>query len=255
MPAFDDPRHAVTGYIRFRQYEYKDGSLSPTWLEVDLKYPGLTDRNVTHGHDWSVFVNQVGEDAFNNVPTVRCIASGYRWNPYLIASDNPLYKKDCHPSNQLRCEMGDLTGKHGHLTIGGRKSVLSDVNLPLAGNYSIMKRSIVIFDKNRLKLACANINADVHLVTSVAVKRHPSFSVDRFLDHMRSSLATTPWLVVGEVDSVRSILDGECVQITIHFYGELPCDQSPSRNLLHLSMSFADTARVIDASAFKPVDE
>lgn len=219
--AFDNPRHAVTGYVRLRQYEYKDGSLSSTWLEVDVKYPGLTDRNVTHGHNWAVFVNQVGEDAFNPVPTVKCIAAGFAWNPYLVAKDNPLYKKDCSPHNQLRCEMGDLSGKHGPLTIGGHRAVLTDVNLPLAGNFSVMRRSIVLFDKNGLKLACANILPDVHLVTSVAIKRHPSFSVDRFLDHMRSSLQTAAWLVAGEVDSLRSILDGECVQITIHFYGEI----------------------------------
>lgn len=218
--AFDNPRHAVTGYVRLRQLEYKDGSLSSTWLEVDLKYPGATDRNITYGHDWAVFVNQVGEDAFNPVPTVKCIASGFRWNPFLVASDNSFYKSDCSPRNQLRCEMGDLSGKHGQLTIGSRKLLLTDVNLPLAGNFSVMKRSIVIMDKNRLKLACGNIEPDMHLVTSVAIKRHPSFSVDRFLDHMRSSLHTAPWLVAGEVDSLRSILDGECVQITIHFYGE-----------------------------------
>ena len=223
IASFDDSRNAVSGYVRMRQFEYKSGSLSPTWLEVDIRYPGSQNRNVTAGHDWAIFVNQVGADAFNNVPTVRCLAAGFRWNPFLAASDNKNYRKDCSKINPMRCEMGDMSGKHGTLTIGSKRMVLEDDNLPLTGNFSVMGRSVVIFDKNRnnLKLACANIKPDLHLVTSVAIRRTPSFTVSRFMDHMRDLLGTKPWLVSAELESVKLIVDGECIQITIHFYGKL----------------------------------
>lgn len=226
IASFDNPRHSVSGFVRFRQFEYKSGGTSPTWLEVELRYPGQQNRNVTEGHEWAIFVNQVGEDAFNSVPSVRCLASGYRWNPFLAASGNKNYQKDCSPANPLRCEMGDMTGKHGHLTIGSKRLVLADENLPLTGNFSIMHRSIVIMDKKRsnLKLACANIKPDAHLVSSVAVRRHPSFTVATFMDHMRQVLDTSSWLVSADLESVKLILDGECVQITIHFYGECKKD-------------------------------
>lgn len=222
IASFDNPRHSVSGFVRMRQFEYKSGGTSPTWLEIELKYPGQQNRNVTEGHEWAVFVNQVGEDAFNAASTVRCLASGYRWNPYLASSENVHYKKDCSRSNPMRCEMGDLTGKHGALTVGSKKLVLTDENLPLSGNFSIMQRSIVIFDKkgSNTKLACANIKPDVHLISSVAVRRHPSFTVATFMDHMRHVLGTSSWLVSADLESVKLILDGECVQITIHFYGE-----------------------------------
>lgn len=222
IASFHEPRHVVSGFVRMRQFEFKSGSLSPTWIEVDLKYSGPQNRNVTEGHEWAVFVNQVGEDAFNSVPNVRCLAAGFKWNPYLVAPDNKNYKTDCSPLNPLRCEMGDMSGKHGLLTIGNQKLVLVDENLPLTGNFSVMQRSIVIHDKNRKnqKLACANIKPDTHLVSSVAVRRHPSFTVAKFMDHMRDILGTTSWLISADLESVRLILDGECVQITVHFYGE-----------------------------------
>lgn len=33
IASFHDPRHLVAGFIRLRQFEYKDGSLSDTWIE------------------------------------------------------------------------------------------------------------------------------------------------------------------------------------------------------------------------------
>lgn len=101
---------ADAGFVRFRQFEYADGSLSTTFVELDLRYPGVRNRDVTSGHNWAVFVNQVGEDAYNSVATVKCLAAGYRWNPYLADATNPNYKSDCSARNALRCEMGDLSG-------------------------------------------------------------------------------------------------------------------------------------------------
>lgn len=221
LASFDDPRNKITGFIRLIQFEYKDGSTSNTWIEVDLRHQGLHNRNITTGHKWAVFVNQVGVDAYNNFDDVRCLAAGYRWNPYLSNSENKLYKKDCGKHNPLRCEMGDLNGKHGYLAIGGKRGVHSDINLPLIGNYSVMGRSIVIYDKNdsNTKLACSNIKPDVHLVTNVAVKRHPQFTVQKFMDHMRLLLNTTEWLVEVDIQQTKDILDGECIQLSVNFYG------------------------------------
>lgn len=228
IASFDDPRHAIFGYVRFKQIEYKDGSTSPTWLEVDLRHGGSGqgrgqhNRNVTTGHAWSVYVNQVGEDAYNDVPTVKCLASGFKWNPFLSASDNKHYKSDCNPINPLRCQMGDLTGKHGPLVVGGKRIQLSDDNLPLVANFSIINRSLIIFTQNRnnLKLACANIHLDTHLVTNIALRRHPTFTVAKFMDHVRLTLQSAPWLIYPDLDQTKLIINGECIQISIHFYGK-----------------------------------
>lgn len=237
LASFDDPRNLISGFIRFRQYVYKDGSLSTTWLEVDLRYPGSHNRNITRGHDWAIFVNQVGVDAYNTVDSVRCIASGFRWNPYLSAVENVHYKSDCGNANPLRCAMGDLSGKHGQLVIGDRRLVLADDNLPLVGNFSVMHRTLVIHGKNNsdTKLACANIKPDQHLVTTVAVKRHPTFSVNQFMSHMRKQLDLSEWLVAADVDQTKLIIGGECVQLSVHFYGKqsaLSCLNNTNERIL-----------------------
>ena len=41
----------------------RDGSRTDTSMVVRLKYPGKTNKETTHGHSWSVYVNPVGHDA------------------------------------------------------------------------------------------------------------------------------------------------------------------------------------------------
>jgi hypothetical protein len=221
LASFDEPRNLISGYIRFKQFEYDDGGMSDTWMEIDLRYPGLNNRNITHGHEWAIYVNQVGEDAFNQIDSVRCLAAGYRWNPYLSKDDIETYKKHCNPSNALRCAMGDLSGRHGPLSIGSDRKIVSDINIPFTGNYSVMGRSIVIFKNNgsSIPIACANIKPDIHLVSSVAIKKNPAFTVAKFMHHMRSLLNTTDWLVVADVQATKEIINNECVQLTVNFYG------------------------------------
>ncbi|XP_054168653.1 uncharacterized protein LOC128965900 [Oppia nitens] len=221
LASFHEPRHLISGYIRFKQLEYIDGSLSDTWIEVNLKYPGFNNLNVTSGHNWAVYVTPVGEDAFNQIDSVRCIASGYRWNPYLSKDDIDIYKKDCNPNNGLRCAMGDLSGKHNILSIGGQRKLFSDVNLPLIGNYSVMGRSVIIFKNygHFIPLGCANIKPDIHLISNVAIKKTPTFTVNKFMSHMRSLLNATDWLIVADVYNTRDIADNQCVQLSVNFFG------------------------------------
>ena len=224
IASFDDPQHLVSGFIRFRQYEYKDGGVSDTWLEIDLKHQGAYNRNVTSGHKWAIFVNQVGADAFLKDQKTRCIASGFRWNPYFVNSDRnrDLYLKDCSLLNPLRCELGDLSGRNGPLIIGGKRMVMSDSNLPLVGYGSIMSRSLVIFDSKggEGKLACTKILPDLHLISNIAIQNNPRLTVSRFMEEMRRNLDSTEWLIKADTHSSKLILDNECLQMTVHFYGE-----------------------------------
>ena len=222
LASFDDPRHLISGFVRFRQFEYIDGSLSDTWIELDLRYPGLNNRNVTNNHKWAVYVSSVGVDAFNQIDSVRCLAAGYRWNPFLSKDDIEIYSKDCNPSNPYRCAMGDLTGRHGTLSIGSERQLYSDENLPLIGNYSVLGRSLIIFktNDNNIPIGCANIRPDIHLMSSVAIKKNPAFTVAKFMDHMRGLLNSADWLVVADVHKTKDIANNECVQLSVNFYGK-----------------------------------
>lgn len=220
IASFDDPRNLILGYIRFRQIEYFDGSLSNTWVETYLKHRD-TNKKVSYGHRWSVFVNQVGSDAYNQIDSVRCIAGGFLWNPYFTKIDE-FYKSDCNPKNYLRCALGDLTGRHGPLAIGEDRRVFSDPNLPLVGNYSIINRALVISIRNQSEtsLACANIKLDKHLVSTIIIQKIPAFTVAKFMHHMRTKLNAAEWLAVVEVKKTVEINNNECIKMFIHFYGK-----------------------------------
>lgn len=119
--------------------------------------------------------------------------------------------------------MGDLGRKMGDLTIGEKPKLFVDQNLPLIGNFSVMFRSLIIFDKDRTendKIACTNILPDIQLIGSVTVKKnHPGFTVEKFMNHMRKQLATKKWLVEADLSNTNLILKGDCIQITVRFYG------------------------------------
>lgn len=240
IASFDDSRSKVSGYARFFQIEYEDGSLSDTIVQVDLRLQSdnIHEPETSSSHNWAIFVNQVGEDAYIAADEVRCIAAGFRWNPFLAQETTDNYQIYCNPMQPQGCAMGDLSSRHGSLTLGpNRKLVISDNNLPLAGNFSIMGRSLVIFDAKRpsVKLACTNILPDVHLKSNVVVKRTPSFTVSRFVEQMRSLLDASEWLIVPELRETKQIAGGECIQMTIHFYGQRAHQmQSELNNLVTL---------------------
>lgn len=225
LASFDEPRSKISGYVRFVQLEHKDGSLSDTYIQIDLKLrgDGIHDLETSDSHNWAVFVNQVGEDAYITTDEVRCIAAGFKWNPYLAQDTLETYPISCTQNEPLACAMGDLGMRHGLLNLGpNNRRVVSDPNLPLVGNYSVMGRSLIIADNKRptVKLACANIFPDMHLKSNVVIKRTPSFTVARFVEQMRNLLGAAEWLMMPELRATKPVANGECVQMTIHFYGQ-----------------------------------
>lgn len=223
IASFDDPRHLVHGYVMFKQIEYYDGSLSDVSIEVSLKHRDK-NKKVTYGHSWQIYVNPVGADAYNGVDSVRCLAGGYIWNPYLAKMDD-VYKKVCNVRQPLQCALGDLSGRLGPLSIGGDRGVYSDSVLPFTGNYSVLNRALVIFRNNNTQtpLACTNIKLNKHLTSNVVIQKNPNFSVAKFMQHMREQISTSEWLVAAEVQKTKEIKNNECVQILVHFYGKFVC--------------------------------
>ena len=68
------------------------------------------------------------------------------------------YKSTCISSNMLRCEVGDLSGKHAMLTIGSGKEFYTDPDLPLFGEMSGKKqyKNFYNFSKNFI-FKCVNL--------------------------------------------------------------------------------------------------
>lgn len=39
------------------------------------------------------------------------------------------------------------------------------------------------------------------------------------MEHMRTMLNATDWLVMSDSQAEQDILDGQCTQLTVHFFG------------------------------------
>ncbi|KAA0202127.1 Superoxide dismutase (Cu-Zn)-like protein [Hyalella azteca] len=225
IASFHHPQGYAWGYIRMRQLIYHDGSFGETFIEVSLRHPGVNNRNLTRGHNWSVYVNPVSVDASVKFFQSRCVAGGYRWNPYLIHLAQPnaveFYDKECTPEFPLRCEVGDLSGRLGTIDLGDKKQVFVDSNLPLAGEQSAMRRSIVIHnERGRVeRYACANIEPDDDIVKWANVRKTPRFSPISFMNTMREVLACPEWYLQMDLSTVTQSEDGECVSFLVHFMG------------------------------------
>lgn len=255
IASFHHPGGFAYGYVRLTQLIHSDGSQSETILEVKLRHPGVNDRNLTHNHGWAVFVNPVGVDAAVKVVNTRCVAGGYRWNPFFTQLADPLnrdlYDQECGADNPLRCDAGDLTGRLGTISVGGKRQLFVDSNLPLeAPNRwnSAMGRSLVIFGAERSgdKFACANIQPDHDIIKYVNIMKPPRFVLGQFLEEIRRVMGVPPWMLSIDSRKTKNLHSGSCIQLLLHFTG-------PQANKLELDFTrLLASGRLDSPSIFIP---
>lgn len=227
IASFHYPNGYAWGYIRFRHLVYNDGSFGETFIEVNLRHPGTNNRNVTRGHNWSVYVNPVGVDAGIKFFQSRCVAAGYRWNPFLVQlafpNDRDFYERECTAEFPLRCDVGDISGRLGPIDVGDKRYVFVDRNLPLSGPHGVMNRAIIIHnEKHRVeRFACANIEPDDDIVKWANIRKPPKFSPNEFMDDMRELLGVPEWYLAMDLQTVKTSADQKCVTFVINFMGPL----------------------------------
>jgi len=227
IASFHHPNGYAWGYIRFTQVVYNDGSSTDTVMEVRLKYPGKTNQETTRGHGWSVYVNPVSHDASVKTEAHRCSAGGYRWNPTFIQladpNDRQFYDEECSQETPLRCEVGDLTGRHGRLSIGGHAYVFNDNNLALHGDWyhSALGKSIIIHgpDGQGFRMACANIEPDRDIIKYVVVKTTPGFNLAGFMEDVQGVMGVPEWFLFPDARETKLLHEGRCLQVLLHFRG------------------------------------
>jgi len=227
IASFHHPGGYAWGYIRLTQVIYNDGSKTETAIEVRLKYPGKTNQDQTNGHKWAVYVNPVGHDASVKFQRARCTAGGYRWNPTFIQladpADRGFYGEECSPETPLRCEVGDLSGRHGTIDVGGKAFVFSDVNLPLSGDWynSALGKSIIIYDSNESNniLACANIEPDRDILKYAVIKVQGNFNLANFMEDIQAVMGVPEWFMFTDARETKLLHEGRCLQVLLHFRG------------------------------------
>ncbi|XP_023244895.1 uncharacterized protein LOC106647898 [Copidosoma floridanum] len=225
IASFHHPQGFAYGYIRMTQLIYNDGSQSDTTIEVNLRHPGKHDRNVTRNHNWAIYVNAVGVDATVKTKDTRCVAGGYRWNPYFTQLADPLnedlYRQECGPDLPLRCDVGDLSARVGPIDIGLGRRILVDSNFPLEGTVSALGRSIVIMDQDfgGYRFACANIEPDNDIIKYANIRKPPRFVAAQFLEDVRQVMGIPEWMLSIDSRKTKILHNGACVQFLMHFKG------------------------------------
>jgi len=227
IASFHHPNGFAWGYIRFSQVVYNDGSQTDTVIQVRLKHPGKTNKDQTDGHDWAIWVNPVGHDAAIKPKIGRCTAAGYRWNPTFIQLADPrdhgFYSQQCNPKVPLRCEVGDMSGRHGKISVGGKAYVFNDVNLPLHGDWfhNAVGKSILIQDTDGRPLACANIEPDKDIIKYAVIKTLSGFNLAQFMEEVQAVMGVPDWFLFTDSRETKSLHEGKCLQILLHFRGPL----------------------------------
>ncbi|XP_050396767.1 uncharacterized protein LOC126815248 isoform X2 [Patella vulgata] len=110
-------------------------------------------------YKWQINKNMAGADW--NADTSRCASTGNIFNPDNSTVTGTQYDAQCQMNDPVRCVKGDLTKKHGQISVRSADNTaaehsISDQYLPLYGSMGIIGRSIVIFGDNGI-MACATI--------------------------------------------------------------------------------------------------
>ncbi|XP_052772106.1 uncharacterized protein LOC128211398 isoform X2 [Mya arenaria] len=156
--AYSTFTYPVIGMIVLRQPKDQWHACTQIYMELDY---GTERESATINHNWHIHETPLGADFLS--PNARCQSAGGHYNPYKVDLNGD-YMTHCNNENHFRCELGDLSGKHGKINVrsssGGKmKYFFSDMQLPLSGPQSIIGKSITIHDANSAgeRLSCANI--------------------------------------------------------------------------------------------------
>jgi Cu/Zn superoxide dismutase len=139
------------GHFRFTPIQDKDGSA--VIFSIRLSNFDASAGNFSyHIHEFAVPSNITD-------PAVDCMAAGKHLDSKGIPDTAP-----CHQKHPELCQDGNLSGKYGPILateVSTRKANWSltktDRFLTVQGDYSIKGRAVVVHDKTKKRIACANI--------------------------------------------------------------------------------------------------
>ncbi|XP_014672242.1 PREDICTED: uncharacterized protein LOC106812783 [Priapulus caudatus] len=205
--------YPLVGEIVLRQP--RGDPLAPTSVYVDLAW-STSLLLPTKAHAWRVHAGSVGDD-FDAADEGRCGSALARYNPRGVATGGG-YAAECSATSPLRCEVGDLVGKHGAIDVpphGQRiKYLFTDPQLPLSGPQSVVSRSIVVHapQGGAARLACADI-LEVPPVVASATFSQPGTPVSGSVQFSQDTSFSDSSVVVN-----LNGLGGEAGGYHVHVY-------------------------------------
>ncbi|KTF72519.1 hypothetical protein cypCar_00041928 [Cyprinus carpio] len=194
---------AVTGTVTMSQLSFPDGSYGDVMLEVDVR--ASKSSNFAEA-SWYIADKPVGSDG-------TCPGEEEMYNPFNMTNMN-----NCSQVRALSCLVGDLTGRHGSISLTKRQ-LYSDILLQLAGDFTVVQRSLVL-RLNNTTTACA----DIHPESPSATQIFPT--ITSFSRHdFRKRVADVVNLHISRVSilpgSPSQGSDGKCQQVNYLVSGEV----------------------------------
>ena len=121
----------------------------------------------TYRHNWHVHIDPVGPTM--DVAACSSMNTGGHYNPFSV-DVAAMYMSVCNANRQLRCELGDSTGKTGTIDLNGMGFLRQDQYLPLFGMYSGKLHPLNVQLNSVIMNPTGIVNQFVATVVTVAVK-------------------------------------------------------------------------------------
>ncbi|XP_068745226.1 uncharacterized protein [Montipora capricornis] len=221
---------ALKGYILLIQQKSHEKFIESeeTSIYIDLGYASNSSKKSVD-HPWHVHVNPEGNDTFAEMGK-RCKSLGPHYNPYHVYLSGT-YKTSCLSNNMMRCEVGDLSGKHARLNVGFGKQFFTDPDLPLFGEMSVVGRGIVVHAKNggSARLACGTIKPvkSLYVEKSLQYVQGAGFSRKTFARTVSAILDMPTWRIFY-IRKEESNIQG-CVTVKFGIIGNEKQVREPSQ--------------------------
>lgn len=140
-------RYPIVGRILMRQPKERPWEDTVILFEYLILADGNPAKD-SFNHRWAIHENPPGIDFYNW--TSRCLTAGQIYNPFNLKSKT----EDCKELSPELCRLGDLGNRLGLLSIAGAKvnatkisrKMFVEKQVPLSGRYSVMGKSLVIYD-------------------------------------------------------------------------------------------------------------
>ncbi|XP_067272279.1 uncharacterized protein cusr isoform X2 [Pseudorasbora parva] len=133
----------VNGTVMMSQQTFPDGSYGDVTLEVDVR---ASQQSNFAEASWYIADEPVG-------PGGACPGEDEMYNPFNIPNMN-----NCSQTRALSCWVGDLTGRHGYVSLTKRQ-LYNDILLQLAGDFTVIQMSLVL-RLNKTTTVCADIHPE-----------------------------------------------------------------------------------------------
>ncbi|KAI4874034.1 hypothetical protein NFI96_019579 [Prochilodus magdalenae] len=223
----------VNGTVTLSQQSFPDGSFGDVALLVDVR--ASKALNVTKA-SWYISENRTG-----GLPA-GCTGMRGTFNPFNMTAQS----SSCSQLTPQACEVGDLTGRHGSISLTQRE-LFTDSQLQLAGDFTVVYRSLVLMAGNQT-IACSDIVPE----SPSAQQIFPNVTFFRRYD-FRKRVADVLDVHVSRVTILPGALSpmpgGKCQQVTFLVSGQVNLKKLASVKDSEKMGVFKQTAECVKSGA------